>query len=260
MAKTLGIAGLLFAAGAWLVLGSPVFAKTVTLSATDNNTSICLIEGDTLVVNLTSSAPLAAAYRWKLLPEKPVPLTTERQFEAPGAAKDTKLQTFRFNASSIGTTTLTFRWDLAAILDGPREPAQTFSVQVSVASGEPKSMVLIGRYKGTTACADCTGIQTELRLYAKGKFDFTDNTYVSTRTYLDGRGGDQSFTDRGAWFLMKGDAVDPNATVYELDPDQPGQAQYFLVQPGGAALTQLDGQMKPIDAQAQYQTILKRMD
>ncbi len=260
MAKTLGIVGLLFAAGAWLVLGSPVFAKTVTLSATDNNTSICLIEGDTLVVNLTSSAPVAAAYRWKLLSEKPIPLTAERQFEAPGAAKDTKAQTFRFNATSIGQTTLTFRWDLAAILDGPREPAQTFSVQVAVASGAPKPWVLIGTDKGTTACADCTGIQTELRLYAKGEFDFTDNIYVSTRTYLGGRYGDQSFTDRGAWFLMRGDAVDPNATVYELNANQPEQPRYFLVQPGGAALTQLDGQMKPIDPPAQYQTILKRMD
>jgi copper homeostasis protein (lipoprotein) len=234
-----------------------LFAKTVTVSTTDNNTSICLIEGDTLVVNLTSSAPIAAAYRWKLQSEKPIPLTLERQFEAPGAEKDTKVQTFHFNAASPGQTTLTFRWDLAALLDGPRDPAQTFSVQVSVASGAPASMVLIGTFKGVTACADCTGIQTELRLYAKGKFDFTDNIYVSTRTYLGGRNGAQSFTDRGAWFMMKGDAVDPNATVYELNPDQP---QYFLVQPGGAALTQLDGQMKPIDAPLQYQTILKRVE
>ncbi len=120
--------------------------------------------------------------------------------------------------------------------------------------------MLIGTYKGMTACADCTGILTVLRLYAKGASDFTDNIYISTRTYQGGRNGDQSFTDRGEWFLNKGDAVDPNATVYALSPDDPQLRQYYLLQPGGVSLTGLDQQMKPIDAPPQYQSILKRVE
>jgi uncharacterized lipoprotein NlpE involved in copper resistance len=139
------------------------------------------------------------------------------------------------------------------------EVTQSFSVQVSVASGAPKSMTLIGTYNGTTACADCTGIQTTLRLYAKSANDFTDAIYVSTRTYQGGRNGDQSFSERGDWTVMKGDAVDPNATVYALSPENPQQLQYFLVQPGGAALTGLDQHVRPIDAPPQYQLILKRV-
>jgi len=58
---------------------------------------------------------------------------------------------------------------------------------------------------------------------------------------------------------LKGDAVDPNATVYALSPDQPEQVQYMLLQPGGAALNQLDRQMKPIDSPAMYNLTLKRV-
>jgi hypothetical protein len=243
---------------AFVLLAAPLFAKTVTLSVTDNNTSVCLIEGDTLVITLPSSIP--DSYRWQEHLVRPSPLSPLHDDFTP--AKDPKgvaTQIFRFNAGAVGAGAVTL--SLERQKPGPApQVTDTFSVQVSVASGAPASMVLIGTYKGTAACADCTGVQTVLRLYAKGKFDFTDNIYVSTRRYLGGRYGDLSFTDHGAWFLMKGDAVDPNATVYELNPDQPGQAQYFLVQPGGAALTQLDGQMKPIDAPAQYQTILKRVD
>ncbi len=242
-----------------LLLAAPLLAKTVTLTAVDNDTSICLVEGDSLVVTLPSPIPKAPG--WKLQTQQPSPLTSVREFETPGSMKIRpahQTQTFRFNAASVGKTTLKLVFQIGG-LDSAQQGSQVFSVEVTVASGEPKLMILIGTYRGTTACADCTGIQTDLRLYAKGKFDFTDTIYISTRTYLGGRNGDQSFTDRGEWSVMKGDAVDPNATVYALSPGDP-LLQYFLLQPGGAALTQLDGQMKPIDAPPQYQSILKRVE
>jgi len=239
-----------------MLAAAPLYAKTVTLASVDNNTSICLVEGDTLVVTLPSPIPNAPG--WKLQTQQPSPLTPLREFEAPASTKAPKTQTFRFNAASVGTTTLNLVFHIGG-LDSAQQVNEIFSVEVTVASGAPKSMVLIGTYQGTTACADCTGIRTELRLYAKGKFDFTYNIYISTRTYQGGRGGDQTFTDRGEWSLMKGDAVDPNATVYALNPGDPQEAQYFLLQPGGAILTGLDRQMKPIDAPVQYQSILKRV-
>ncbi len=240
------------------LLVTSVSAKTVTLTAVDNNTSICLVEGDTLVIQLRS--PIPNAYRWKAYLDKGAPLTAMREFEAPGAGKDAQVQSFRFNAAAVGETRLTLRFELTAVPDVPRQPPQEFAVNVAVASGAPKSGILLGTYQGTTACADCTGIRTDLRLYAKGKNDFTDTIFVMTRTYQGGRLGDQSFTDRGEWAVLKGDAVDPNATVYALNPDDPAKRQYWLLQPGGSTLTGLDRDQKPIEAPPIYQSILKRVE
>jgi predicted secreted protein len=246
-----------FALLALLVFSAPLFAKTVTLTSADNHTSICLIEGDTLVITLPS--PIPDSYRWQLVLPKPSPMSAMNDdYTPPKEAKGTGTQTFRFNAAVVSEGILLLRFERQKAGPAP-QVTQTFSVDVTVGTGEPASAILIGIYKGTTACADCMGIQTELRLYAKGKNDFTDTIYVSTRTYLGGRGGDQSFTDRGEWSVLKGDAVDPNATVYALSPDQPELGQYLLLQPGGAALTQLDRQMKPIDSPAMYNLTLKRV-
>jgi len=242
----------------FLLLASPLFAKTVTLTAADNNTSISMIEGDSLVITLSS--PMPDTYRWEQQLPKPSPLTPMHDdYTSPKNPRSAGTQTFRLNAALVGDAAVTLSFKRQKAGAAP-EVTQTFSIQVSVASGEPKSAVLLGTYQGTTACADCTGIQTRLRLYAKGTNDFTDTVFLITRTYLGGRNGDQSFTDRGEWSLEKGDAVDPNATVYALNPDRPEQAQYFLVQPGGGSLTGLDRQRKPIDAPAIYQSVFKRVD
>jgi len=240
------------------MVASPLFAKTVTLAQADNHASICLIEGDTLIVTLPSGIP--DAYRWERQLAGPSALAAMRDdYTPPKDPKGVGTQTFRFNAASVGSASLLLNFKRQKAGAAP-EVTQTFSVDVSVATGEPKSSVLIGTYEGATACADCTGIQTRLRLYAKGKNDFTDTIYVITRTYLGGRNGDQSSTGRGEWAVLRGDASNPDATVYALNPDTLEQAQYFLLQPGGGALTGLDQQMKPIDAPPQYQSVLKRVE
>jgi len=153
------------------LLAEPLSAKTLTMTAADNNTSIWLVEGDTLVITLPSGIP--DAYRWEQHPAKPSALTALNDDFTP--AKDPKgvaTQTFRFNAASVGSAALTLSFKRQTAGAAP-EVAQVYSIDVSVSSGEPKAAVLIGTYKGTTACADCTGIQTDLRLYAKGKNDFT---------------------------------------------------------------------------------------
>jgi copper homeostasis protein (lipoprotein) len=238
------------------LLATPLLAKTVTLTQTDNHSSACLIEGDTLIITLPSGVP---DYRWEQHVKPAALAAMHDDYTPPKDPKEMGTQTFRFNAASVGSVPLVLEFKRQKAGAAP-EVTQTFSVEVSVATGEPKSAVLIGAYEGVTACADCTGIQTRLRLYANGRNDFTDAIYVMTRTYLGGRNGDQSFTDRGEWSVMKGDAVDPNATVYALNPDQPEQAQYLLLQPGGGTLTGLDRQMRPIEAPPQYQSVLKRVE
>jgi len=243
---------------ATLLSRTQLFAKTVTLTSIDNGTPICLIEGDTLMITLSS--PIADSYKWQYQLAKPSPLTAlNDDFNPAKTPNGLATQTFRFNAASTGDSALTLSFQRQKPGAGP-QVTQTFSVQVSIASGVPKSLVLVGTYKGSSTCADCTGIVTVLRLYAKGSKNFSDCIYISTRTYQGGRNGDQSFTDRGDWYLDKGDAVDPNATVYALSPDDPQRRQYYLLQSEGASLTGLDSQMKPIDAPPQYQTILKRVE
>lgn len=47
--------------------------------------------------------------------------------------------------------------------------------------------------------------------------------------------------------MLWGDAVNPDATVYQLDPNEPIRSQAYLVAENGAALVQLDRELKPIE-------------
>src|SRR5271165_2916364 len=143
------------ARSAFFAFALPIFAKTVTLTPADNHTSICLIEGDTLVINLPS--PIPDSYRWQPLLPKPSPLTALHDDYTPAKdPQDTGMQTFRFNAAVVSEGLLLLRFERQKAGAAP-QVTQTFSVDVTVNSGEPSSSVLIGLYKGTTACADCIG-------------------------------------------------------------------------------------------------------
>ena len=230
----------------------PLQAKTVELTAPDNHTAICLALGDTLKITLPSM--VLQSYRWQSHLPTSSPLTAlNSEYKPPANPKlDSATQIFRFNAARVGKFTLQLNFERQEPGAAP-QTTSTFSVEVDVASGEPIAAkpgegpaVLIGVYKGKLPCADCGGLDTELRLYAKGKFDITDTFYIESRTYLATRNGDQTYTDRGEWAVLKGDAVDPNATVYQLDPGTPDRSQYLLLQQQGAALTQLDRELLPI--------------
>ncbi len=92
------------------------------------------------------------------------------------------------------------------------------------------------------------GLDTVLRLYTKAKFDFTYAFYVRTQTYKGSPKGDVTYSDRGDWALLRGDAEDENATVYQLNPDNEKSSEALLVQDQGNALVQLDHDLKAIDS------------
>jgi len=120
----------------------PLLAKTVTLNPADNHTSICLVEGDTLVVTLPS--PIPDSYRWQLLLPKPSPLSAMHDdFTPPQDAKGAGTQTFRFNAAVVNEGILLLRFERQKAGPAP-QVTQTFSVDVTVATGEPASATLIG--------------------------------------------------------------------------------------------------------------------
>jgi copper homeostasis protein (lipoprotein) len=226
-------------------------AKTVTLGEADNRTLVVLNLGDTLIVDLPSTLP--GQYGWVSHLAKGAALTAQGDSLIPvkgaGSAKGEGTRQFRYNAARVGEMVLNLAFEMEKKQGAGVPETSRFSVQVRVASGTPVGLVLIGDYKGTLPCADCSGLDTELKLYAKGKFDTTDAFYIETRTYRGSRDGDLTFSDRGVWTVLKGDADAANATVYQLNPDKPVESQAYLVKDGGAALVQLDRALKKIDSE-----------
>lgn len=239
---------------AWMMvsmLGVIAEAKTVTLVEADNHTTVALNQGDTLLVELPSTLP--GQYRWVSHLAPRTALSSQGSSLISRKEEDAKkgegTQQFRYNAALVGDTTLRLTFEAEKQLAGGVQTTSRFSVRVRVSSGAPApgDAILIGRYQGTLPCADCSGLDTELRLYAKSKFEMTDAFYVETSTYRATRNGDVSYSDRGLWAVLKGSAVDPNATVYQLNPDNPSGSQAYLVKESGAALESLDRKLGPID-------------
>jgi copper homeostasis protein (lipoprotein) len=226
-------------------------AKTVTLGSSDNRTDVSLILGDTLVVELSSGD--VNGFAWVSHLPKDSGLSALNDDLIPGNKKapvPVQIKRFRFNAAKIGDFPLVFGFETAEKVPGAApQDTSAYSVRIHIALGAPRpgTAILFGTYNGTMPCADCNGLETVLRLYAKGKFDTTYAFYVRTQTYRGAPHGDVTFSDRGEWTVLRGDATDPDATVYQLNPDNEQHSEALLVQDKGAALDQLDRDLKPIE-------------
>jgi copper homeostasis protein (lipoprotein) len=241
----------LFGLAAMVISVMPVQAKTVTLGSSDNRTEVSLNLGDTLVVELSSGD--VNGFGWVLHLPKESGLTALNDDLLPvnkKAAVPVQIKRFRFNAAKLGDFALVFGFETAEKVPGAApQDTSAYSVRVHIASGAPRpgTAILFGVYKGTMPCADCSELETVLRLYAKGKFDTTYAFYVRTQTYRGAPHGDVTISDRGEWTVLRGDATDPDATVYQLNPDDEQHSEALLVQEKGAALEQLDRDLKPIE-------------
>lgn len=105
------------------------------------------------------------------------------------------------------------------------------------ASAEP---LLVGVFVGVLPCADCSGIRTELTLVRKAS-GWAEGRFLMKETYLGRRVA--PFVSTGEWTTIKGDAVDDNAVVYELNPDHP--TRHFL-KDGEHRIEVLDGDLKAL--------------
>jgi NlpE N-terminal domain len=240
-----------FGFGLMLIFATALQAKTVTLGSPDNRTDVFLNLGDTLVVELSSGD--VNGFRWVSHLPKVSGLTALNEDVLPVDKKShvpVQVKRFRFNAASVGDVALVFGFETEVKVHGAApQDTSAYSVRVHIASGAPRvgAAVLLGVYKGTLPCADCSGLDTVLRLYAKGKFDTTYAFYVRTQTYRGAPHGDVVLTDRGDWAVLRGDATDENATAYQLSPDDEQHSESLLLQDNGNALVQLDRDQKPID-------------
>jgi copper homeostasis protein (lipoprotein) len=242
----------LFGLAAMVIGVMPVEAKTVTLGSSDNRTDVSLNLGDTLVVELSSGD--VNGFGWVSHLPKESGLTALNDDLPPANKKTavpTQIRRFRFNSAKVGDFAVVFGFETAEKVPGAApQDTSAYSVRVHIASGAPRAgtAILFGVYKGTMPCADCSELETVLRLYAKGKFDTTYAFYVRTQTYRGAPHGDVTISDRGEWTVLRGDATDPDATVYQLNPDDEQHSEALLVQDKGVALEQLDRDLKPIEA------------
>lgn len=113
-----------------------------------------------------------------------------------------------------------------------------FSLTACAAPRTEEPMVL--RFAGDLPCADCPGVRTDLTLTRKAP-GWAKGTYVLSETYLE-RGGPRVTT--GDWTTLRGDDADPDATVYQLDPDHPDRARHFLRVGDDKALKALDRELR----------------
>lgn len=104
--------------------------------------------------------------------------------------------------------------------------------------------LMVGEFEGVLPCADCSGLQTRLRLQ-EDKHGAGKGTYFLSEDYL-GK-SPKPFKSSGRWEAVKGTPKDPAATVYVLDPSKPKKTRYFLLRTDGSLLS-LDGERNEIDA------------
>jgi copper homeostasis protein (lipoprotein) len=98
-------------------------------------------------------------------------------------------------------------------------------------------------YSGMMPCADCSGIKTVLTLNRDAQGAPSD--YTMSETYV-GRAVGTSKTS-GTWAIVRGDAADKNATVYQLHPSgSSGGGSYLLVDENTLRL--LDGNLGELPA------------
>jgi copper homeostasis protein (lipoprotein) len=103
---------------------------------------------------------------------------------------------------------------------------------------------ILAVYEGVLPCAGCRGIRTELTLFDE------DFTYRLVETRLGTPDGDRTVESNGTWTLRRPSRKDPEATVYQLHPREPGDVRNFLIV-DEQQIRQLDGDGQEIGS-AEY--------
>jgi copper homeostasis protein (lipoprotein) len=114
----------------------------------------------------------------------------------------------------------------------------------SVLENGSKPMPFVGTFSGTFPCADCSGIQTELKL-SHDEGTLQKGAFILKEQYID-RG--RPIITTGLWQLTPGTNVDPQASVYELTSlGKEAETTYYL-KVGDNELVLLDNQKAKIDS------------
>lgn len=99
-------------------------------------------------------------------------------------------------------------------------------------------------YEGTLPCADCPGIRYTLTL--RNQEHSGDGVFELTTEYIDR----DTFREQGTWLTLRGNADDPDATIYQLNPEPASEPLYFLYR--GESLEMLDREQRKIESELNY--------
>lgn len=140
---------------------------------------------------------------------------------------------------------------LRALFALPAAVAFIVALTISPGHAQPRpgkgdKPTVIESYAGTVLCADCPGIRMELSLF-EDSLDPFRKTFVLRESWLKGRHPARTAISRGSWTFLRGMAANPDATVYELMPDDGGAPRHFLLA-GDGTLRLLDGDMRELPA------------
>jgi copper homeostasis protein (lipoprotein) len=103
--------------------------------------------------------------------------------------------------------------------------------------------LVLGPFLGVLPCADCAGISTELTLRRKAE-GWAEGSYVLRELRADKR---RPAVVSGPWTTLRGDAIDDDAVVYQLDPNDPMKSRHFL-KVGDRTVQALDDNLRPLPA------------
>ncbi len=109
--------------------------------------------------------------------------------------------------------------------------------------------VIERKYEGILPAADCPGIKYNLTLCSQ---ENSGNGVFSLKmTYLEAENGkDVTFSSTGKQLTLRGSAMNPDDTVYELVPSNGSDPSYFLVQDD--SLTLLNSQQEKAESKLNY--------
>lgn len=110
----------------------------------------------------------------------------------------------------------------------------------------PAGFTTEGVFTGTLPCADCTGIQMELRLFRNLQNDH--RRYVLKSTYLGTRDGDKLYWDAGPWTEL---TSAENRRILRLSQNSPTYRRSFEVSTN-RVIRLLDRDENPIESQHNY--------
>jgi uncharacterized lipoprotein NlpE involved in copper resistance len=124
----------------------------------------------------------------------------------------------------------------------------TLSVSPGTTTTMTNSSLVLGSFKGILPCADCPGIDTELKLVQLTE-DSAEGTYTMKSRYLERNV--EPYVEAGTWTTLRGTKKDPNATVYQLTAQGQTGSQYFL-QVNDDQLKMLDSEQNEIESTMNY--------
>jgi uncharacterized lipoprotein NlpE involved in copper resistance len=121
-----------------------------------------------------------------------------------------------------------------------------------------KRLHKLALYEGVLPCADCSGIQTTLKIDTDYGV-MQNNKFELISVYL-GKEPNNTFTEIGSFNTERGLGDDPDGTIYVLNYDQPQEKQiyygYFSANPEKMYL--LDKDRKMIKSKLNYFLMLKK--